>query len=60
MPLSQVDDFAENILSQQISRIDGVGQVNVAGQQKDSEDQNLRPKIGSRCAGSLPGGKRIV
>jgi hydrophobe/amphiphile efflux-1 (HAE1) family protein len=34
MPLSQVDDYAENILSQQISRIDGVGQVTVGGQQK--------------------------
>jgi len=34
LPLSTVDDYAENILSQQMSRIDGVGQVNVGGQQK--------------------------
>ncbi len=34
LPLTQVDDYAENILAQQISRIDGVGLVNVFGQQK--------------------------
>ena len=34
LPLSAVDDYAENILVQQISRIDGVGQVQVGGQQK--------------------------
>ncbi|HEY1426201.1 MAG TPA: efflux RND transporter permease subunit, partial [Caulobacteraceae bacterium] len=34
LPLATVDDYAENILSQQISRIDGVGQVVVGGQQK--------------------------
>jgi len=34
LPLSEVDDYAENILAQQISRIDGVGLVNVFGQQK--------------------------
>jgi HAE1 family hydrophobic/amphiphilic exporter-1 len=34
LPLATVDDYAENILSQQISRIDGVGQVFVGGQQK--------------------------
>lgn len=36
LPLTQVDDSAENILAQQISRIDGVGLVNVFGQQKPS------------------------
>jgi len=34
LPLTQVDDTAENILAQQISRIQGVGLVTVFGQQK--------------------------
>jgi hydrophobe/amphiphile efflux-1 (HAE1) family protein len=44
MPLSQVDDFAENILSQQISRIDGVGQVSVGGQQKPAVRIMIDPR----------------
>src|SRR5580704_758187 len=34
MPLIATDDFAENVLSQQISQLAGVGQVVVGGQQK--------------------------
>jgi hydrophobe/amphiphile efflux-1 (HAE1) family protein len=34
MPLIEVDDYAENVLSQQISQIAGVAQVLVGGQQK--------------------------
>ncbi|PIG09246.1 efflux RND transporter permease subunit [Comamonas sp. 26] len=34
LPITEVDDSAENILAQQISRIAGVGLVNVFGQQK--------------------------
>jgi hydrophobe/amphiphile efflux-1 (HAE1) family protein len=34
LPLTTVDDYAENVLAQQISQIPGVAQVNVAGQQK--------------------------
>jgi len=34
LPLIQVNDFADNILAQQISQIDGVGQVRIAGAQK--------------------------
>ncbi|MEJ0064058.1 MAG: efflux RND transporter permease subunit [Caulobacteraceae bacterium] len=49
MPLSQVDDYAENILSQQISRIDGVGQVTVGGQQKPA----VRIVVDPRKAASL-------
>jgi hydrophobe/amphiphile efflux-1 (HAE1) family protein len=33
-PLTQVDDYAENILSQQLSQISGVSQVAIGGQQK--------------------------
>ena len=34
LPLTQVSDYADNVLAQQISRLDGVGLVNVFGQQK--------------------------
>ncbi|MCL2830992.1 MAG: efflux RND transporter permease subunit, partial [Betaproteobacteria bacterium] len=34
LPLTQASDYADNVLAQQISRINGVGLVNVQGQQK--------------------------
>jgi HAE1 family hydrophobic/amphiphilic exporter-1 len=34
LPLTEADDYAENILAQQISQIEGVGLVNLYGQQK--------------------------
>jgi len=34
LPLTAVDDFAENVVAQQVSRIPGVGQVGIGGQQK--------------------------
>ncbi|MGA0563519.1 efflux RND transporter permease subunit [Ancylobacter sp. VNQ12] len=36
LPITEVDDYAENILEQHVSQIDGVGQVSVFGQQKPS------------------------
>ncbi len=36
LPLTSVDDFAENVLAQQISQISGVALVNIGGQQKPS------------------------
>jgi HAE1 family hydrophobic/amphiphilic exporter-1 len=44
LPLATVDDYAENILSQQISRIDGVGQVIVGGQQKPAVRIQVDPR----------------
>jgi HAE1 family hydrophobic/amphiphilic exporter-1 len=34
LPLTQVNDYADNILAQQISQIEGVGQVRIGGAQK--------------------------
>ena len=34
VPLTTVDDYAENVLSQQLSQVSGVSQVSVGGQQK--------------------------
>ena len=34
LPLSQLDDFSENMIAPRLSMINGVAQVNIAGQQK--------------------------
>jgi len=49
LPLSTVDDYAENILVQQISRIEGVSNVQVGGQQKPA----IRIQIDPRKAAAL-------
>ncbi len=36
LPLTEVDNYADTVLAQQISRIDGVGQVSIGGEQKPS------------------------
>ncbi|MBV9510409.1 MAG: efflux RND transporter permease subunit, partial [Caulobacteraceae bacterium] len=49
LPVATVDDYADNILSQQISRLDGVGLVTIGGQQKPA----MRIQIDPRRAASL-------
>jgi HAE1 family hydrophobic/amphiphilic exporter-1 len=43
LPLTVVSDYSDNILGQQISQIDGVGQVSVNGQQKPAVRIQLDP-----------------
>ena len=43
LPLTTVDDYAENILAQQISQIPGVAQVNIGGQQKPAVRVQIDP-----------------
>jgi len=43
LPLTQVDDAADTILAQQVSRISGVGQVSLGGEQKPSIRVQLDP-----------------
>jgi HAE1 family hydrophobic/amphiphilic exporter-1 len=43
VPLTEVSDYADNILAQQISQIGGVGQVSLAGQQKPAVRIQLDP-----------------
>jgi hydrophobic/amphiphilic exporter-1 (mainly G- bacteria), HAE1 family len=43
LPLTQVDDYAENVLVQQLSQIDGVGQVSLGGQQKPAVRVQVDP-----------------
>ena len=43
LPLTTVDDAAETILSQQLSQIDGVGQIAIGGQQKPAVRVQIDP-----------------
>ncbi len=43
LPITSVDDYAETVLMQQISQIEGVGQVFVGGQQKPSVRVQVDP-----------------
>ena len=43
LPLTAVDDYAENILAQQLSKIPGVAQVLVGGQQKPAIRVQIDP-----------------
>jgi hydrophobic/amphiphilic exporter-1 (mainly G- bacteria), HAE1 family len=43
LPLTEVNDFADNILAQQISQIQGVGLVNIGGQQKPAVRVQVDP-----------------
>ncbi len=48
LPLTQVDDYAENVIAQQLSQISGVAQVAIGGQQKPSVRVQVDPaKIAS-------------
>jgi HAE1 family hydrophobic/amphiphilic exporter-1 len=43
LPVTAVDDYAENILAQQISQISGVAQVSIGGQQKPAVRVQIDP-----------------
>ncbi|MEA3159829.1 MAG: hypothetical protein QOD95_1377 [Gammaproteobacteria bacterium] len=43
LPVTTVDDYAENILAQQISQIPGVAQVSIGGQQKPAVRVQVDP-----------------
>lgn len=44
LPITEVNDFADNILAQQLSRIEGVGQVNIWGQKKPAVRIQVDPE----------------
>ncbi len=43
LPLTMVDDYADTVVAQQISRIPGVGQVSIGGEQKPSVRVQIDP-----------------
>jgi hydrophobe/amphiphile efflux-1 (HAE1) family protein len=49
LPLTSVDDFAENVIAQQVSQISGVALVTIAGQQKPAIRVQVDPvKLAAR------------
>jgi hydrophobe/amphiphile efflux-1 (HAE1) family protein len=44
LPITTVDDYAENILVQNISQISGVAQINIGGQQKSAVRIQIDPQ----------------
>jgi HAE1 family hydrophobic/amphiphilic exporter-1 len=44
LPITVVNDYADNILAQQLSRVQGVGQVNIFGQQKPAIRIQVDPR----------------
>ena len=43
LPMTEVDDYADTMLAQQISQIPGVGQVNIGGEQKPAVRVQVDP-----------------
>ncbi|MDZ5649505.1 multidrug efflux RND transporter permease subunit [Nitrospirillum sp. BR 11828] len=43
LPLTTVDDYAENVIAQRLSQIPGVGQVSIGGQQKPAVRVQVDP-----------------
>jgi hydrophobe/amphiphile efflux-1 (HAE1) family protein len=43
LPITEVDDAADTVVAQQISRIDGVGQVSIGGEQKPAVRVQIDP-----------------
>ena len=43
LPLTKVDDYADNVLAQQISQVPGVAQVSIAGEQKPAIRVQIDP-----------------
>ncbi len=55
LPISTVSDYADNVFGQQISRIDGVGLVNVGGQQKPAVRIRIDPNRAAALGLQLDG-----
>ena len=53
LPISKVDEYVENYLTPQISRITGVGLVDYHGQQKPAIRVQINPTVASAMGVSL-------
>ncbi len=60
LPLIEVNDFADNILAQQISQISGVGLVNLGGQQKPAVRIQVDPAKMAALGMSLEDVRTVV
>jgi multidrug efflux pump len=53
LPIAKVDDYVENYIAPQISRITGVGLVDFHGQQKPAVRVQIDPSVASAMGLSL-------
>jgi hydrophobic/amphiphilic exporter-1 (mainly G- bacteria), HAE1 family len=60
LPLTVVDDFADTVVAQQVSRIPGVGQVSIAGEQKPAIRVQIDPAKVSALGISLEDLRGII
>ncbi|WP_283149972.1 efflux RND transporter permease subunit [Silvimonas soli] len=60
LPLTEVNDYADNILAQQISQIPGVGLVNIGGQQKPAVRIQVDPARLSAMGMSLEDVRTVI
>ena len=51
LPLTTVDEYADNFLAQQISQVPGVAQVSIGGEQKPVDPRPGRSGQARRAAG---------
>ena len=61
LPITQVDEFADTMLAQQISQMPGVSQVNIGGEQKPAIRIQVDPaqdRVAGTVAGGYPHGRR--
>ena len=60
LPLTAVDDYAENVLVEHLSQISGVGVINIGGQQKPSVRIQLDPAKLASLSLSLEGLRTVL
>ncbi|WP_454720321.1 MULTISPECIES: efflux RND transporter permease subunit [Cupriavidus] len=60
LPLTEINDYADNVLAQQISQISGVGLVNIGGQQKPAVRIQVDPQKLSSMGMSLEDVRGVI
>jgi len=60
LPLTQVDDYAENILAQHISQLPGIAQVSIGGQQKPAVRVQVDPEKLASIGMSLEDVRNVI
>ncbi|HEY4163164.1 MAG TPA: efflux RND transporter permease subunit [Dongiaceae bacterium] len=60
MPLTAIDDYAENVLAQQVSQLPGIAQVVVGGQQKPAVRVQINPTKLAALGLSLPDVANVI
>jgi HAE1 family hydrophobic/amphiphilic exporter-1 len=60
LPIAQVSDYADSIVAQQISRLDGVGLVNIYGQRKPAVRIQIDPRKAAALGIQLDAVRQVI